>query len=111
MENMGQRIQKLIPAIPGTIREVLLRCGRKNCVCSTGHDRDKHGPYYFWSYKSEGRLTSVSLTAAEAKQFQHWIDNRRAIEKLVDEIMEKGAQKALAGRKVSKPARKAKNDV
>lgn len=102
MKNLKERILALGLTIPGTIRQVMLRCGRDNCACVSGHDRDKHGPYYFWSYKNSGKLTSVSLTEQEAKQFQKWIDNRRALEELVHCILEAGVETALKTRRDGK---------
>ena len=108
MKKLNEQILNLGPAIPGTIRQVLLRCGRKNCACASGHQRDKHGPYFFWSHKNNGRLTSLSLTESEARQFQQWIDNRRTLEGLVQDILDEGIKMALETRKPAKsvPQRK-----
>ena len=99
MKSLSDRIQAIGPVIPGTIREVRLRCGHDNCACTSGREADKHGPYYFWAFKKGKRPTTVSLREDEVPQFQAWVDNRRQLEALVEELLQEGVRKVLAGRK------------
>lgn len=99
LKALKQKMLDCGPSIPGTIREVFLRCGRNNCACAEGKKIDRHGPYYFWSYKRDGRLTSVSLAAEDLVQFREWIENRRRFEALLEEVLEAGAKEALRRKK------------
>lgn len=95
LNQLKKMISKLGPALPGTIRKVKLRCGRRGCRCQSGRDKDKHGPYYFWSYKVKGKLTTSSVPKKSIKQFQLWIENRRQLERLVDQLLSQGRENAM----------------
>ena len=59
-------------------------CGRDNCQCA----RDpaaRHGPYYQWSRRQDGRQVHSSLTAAQAELLERAIANRRRIQELLAE--------------------------
>lgn len=105
MKHVTEKILAMEPAIPGTIRMVSMKCGRAGCACESGKQTDKHGPYYFWSYKREGRLTSVSLNTEDVDRFQRWIDNRRELEAMLTDILEKGVAEALRQRGETKTTR------
>ena len=74
-------------AIPGTIRETYLHCGKKECACSAKNGKP-HGPYYFWNRKVNGKLTSKSISPDKLHLFQAWINNRQALEALVVQVLE-----------------------
>ena len=95
VQTIMKKVAKLGPAIPGTIRKVRLRCGKDGCRCQSGKDEDKHGPYYFWSRKVKGRMTSSSIPRGKVGQFRRWIENRRRLERLVDQILAQGQKDAL----------------
>jgi len=93
-EKLKDRIAKLDLAIPGTIRETYLLCGKSGCVCAD-NDAARHGPYYLWNRKVAGKLTSKSIPKDKLKLFEGWIDNRRRLEEIVQEILEIGSKLAL----------------
>lgn len=94
-KTVKQRISALGPAIPGTIRKVRLKCGKQGCRCQSGREADKHGPYYFWDRKEDGRLTSSSIPKDCLGDFRKWIRNRKSLEKLVDRLLVQGQKRAL----------------
>ena len=94
-EKIREWLSREDPVISGRIRTVYLRCGKSTCKCRSGEDSDKHGPYYFWDRKVDGKLTSSSIPAESLKTFQGWLKNRKQLEKLVADIKEKGDTKAL----------------
>jgi hypothetical protein len=85
-----QRVAQIGIAIPGTIRKVYLKCGKQNCCCMTGIERDRHGPYYFWDRKVNGRLTSLSIAKKDLALYKQYISNRKVLEKITTEILEVG---------------------
>lgn len=76
-------------AIPGTIRETYLYCGKKECACAA-KGGTPHGPYYFWNRKVNGKLTSKSVSQDKLHLFQAWISNRQKLEALVIQVLEFG---------------------
>jgi hypothetical protein len=64
---------------PGSLQHRLLTCGKPRCVCHTDPGR-RHGPYWYWTSKREGRTVSRKLSQEEVDIIQPWINNRRAIE-------------------------------
>ena len=85
-EKLKLRVLKIGIAIPGTIRETFLICGKENCKCAQS-EHDRHGPYYFWNRKVGGKLTSKSLNSEQRHQYEQWISNRRQLEELVEAIV------------------------
>jgi hypothetical protein len=93
--NLKRKISKLGPAIPGTIREVRLKCGKDGCRCQSGKAEDKHGPYYFWDRKVKGKLTSSTVAKDKVAKIKEMIENRRKFEKLFDRLLAQGMKAAL----------------
>lgn len=86
-------------AIPGTIRETYLKCGKSWCACAE-KGGPLHGPYYFWNRKVDGKLTSKSIPKDKLRFFQKWISNRQELEALVNQVLEFGQE--IAARLPSK---------
>ena len=82
-------------AIPGTIRETYLHCGKKECACAM-KGGSPHGPYYFWNRKVNGKLTSKSISEINLRLYQRWISNRLQIEELLHQLLEIGQEIATA---------------
>ena len=85
-----QRLQALAEnALPGTLSEVMLRCGKKTCGCSTDPNR-RHGPHLYLKFRDEnGRNTSLYIPRSYAPEV------RRAAEawsKLRESVAELGRQ-------------------
>ena len=88
--SVKQKINALGPVLPGTIRKLLMKCGKDNCRCQSGKNEDKHGPYYFWDRKVNGKQTSSSITEDQVKKFEEWIKNRYALDELCKMLLTKG---------------------
>ena len=66
----------------GTLHKRTKICGRKNCRCA----RDpaaRHGPYYEWTRRHDGRLLHSVLTTEQAALLTRAIDNYRQIKQLL----------------------------
>lgn len=91
-------VEKLLSiglAIPGTIRETYLQCGKSWCACAKKGGQ-LHGPYYFWNRKVDGKLTSKSIPKDKLRLFQGWISNRQELEALVNQVLEFGQEIAAS---------------
>ena len=96
---LKQEIVRLDLAIPGTLRTVYLKCGKVNCRCGGGDKEDKHGPYFFWDRRAKGQLASLTVGKEDIARFRQWIKNREKLERIVEKMLDRGAQIASEIRK------------
>ena len=47
----------------------MIKCGKPKCSCGADPKR-RHGPYFEWTYKEQGKTINVRLTAEAAPFFQ-----------------------------------------
>jgi hypothetical protein len=104
-ERLKESILALGPVLPGTIRKVYLRCGKKNCRCQSTDKKQWHGPYSFWDRKEGKRLTSRSIPSDQVELIQSGINKRRELERIMRQMLNHGIKMA-EGLKPSKEERK-----
>ena len=93
-------------AIPGTIRETYLLCGKEWCACAKGGS--PHGPYYFWNRKVNGKLTSKSIPKDKLRLYKSWINKRLQLEALISQLLEIGQEVAAKLRPETAPEKSKK---
>src|SRR5579863_3262285 len=104
-EGLKDSILALGPVLPGTIRKVYLRCGKKNCHCQSNDKKQWHGPYSFWDRKEGKKLSSRSIPSNQVKLFQDMIDKRRELERIVRQMLKHGttmAEQLKSSKKMTK---------
>jgi hypothetical protein len=81
----GRRIQAIRREIAsisqvaqGTITQRTKVCGRPNCRCAQD-PAARHGPYYEWTRREQGRYMHTLISAEQAEELQAAIDNHRRI--------------------------------
>lgn len=86
---MRQRTKELRRAISamdyvasGTLHTRTKVCGRKNCRCADDPEA-RHGPYYEWSRRLDGRLVHSVITEQQAELVARAIDNYREVQRLL----------------------------
>ncbi len=79
----------------GTLHIRTKVCGRSNCRCATDHDA-RHGPYYEWSRRKNGRLVHRVISAAQADLIAQAIDNHRQIQALLTRWEDETAEEIFA---------------
>jgi hypothetical protein len=72
-------------ALPGTLVERRIRCGKPGCRCSTDPSA-LHGPYYQWTRKVNGKTVTRLLSAAQMARYRGWFENARRIRELTGEL-------------------------
>lgn len=81
-----RKTRKLIEDIDlicsGTLHERTKTCGKPNCRCATDPDA-RHGPYYEWSWRQDGRLMHKILSPEQAKLMKEAIANYGTVKKLL----------------------------
>ena len=80
----------------------MVRCGKPQCAC--GKDPSKrHGPYYEWTYKAQGKTVTVRLPSETAPFFRAAGREYRKLKTILNRL-EKLSRQALA--KLAKDAAK-----
>jgi hypothetical protein len=97
--NIQNKILRLGLVIPGTIRKIYLKCGKENCRCMSGNEADRHGPYFFWDRKVNGRLSSLSISKEDLPYYERGIANRQKLERLFAEALSVGEHLATQFKK------------
>jgi hypothetical protein len=73
----------------------MMKCGRPQCACH--HDPSKrHGPYFEWTYKANGKTVNVKLTAASAPLYRAAATQQRKLKAILTRL-ERLSRTALAG--------------
>ncbi len=75
----------------GTVNRRYTRCGSPGCGCRTNPSA-RHGPYYDWTRKVDGKTVTVRLTAAQAKVVREWIARVRRFDRIAEEIQAVSAE-------------------
>lgn len=69
----------------GSLAQRASRCGKANCACSADPPR-LHGPYWHYTTKVDGKTVNKRLSEHEARLYQQWIANDRAMRALLAEM-------------------------
>ncbi len=72
-------------ALPGTILERRIRCGKPGCRCAADPPQ-LHGPYYQWTRKVQGVTETRLLSGAQLARYASWFENARRIRTLTNEL-------------------------
>jgi len=80
--------------LKGTVLKRMMKCGRAQCAC---HDdpAKRHGPYYEWTYKVNGKTVNVKLTAEAAPLYKAATKQQRKLKTILARL-ERLSRSALA---------------
>ena len=81
------------PLLPGCISTVHSRCGRARCVCKRRPPK-LHGPYYRWTGLVDGKPTTITLSAAEARDCERRIRRFRRLQERLRRWLARAMQHA-----------------
>jgi len=84
-EEAKAEIQDLGFVLQGSIAKRWMECGNPTCRCHEDAEA-RHGPYYQWTWKTDGKTRSVYLSKEQATQCRRWIQNNRQLNKLVSRL-------------------------
>lgn len=79
--------------LKGSLVQRCLPCGTPHCHCHADPPQ-LHGPYWQWSARVQGKTVSRMLTAAQARRYQEWMQNRKRLEQILNEMHEISSQAA-----------------
>lgn len=77
----------------GSLTRRYTRCTSAGCRCNADPSA-RHGPYWQWTAKVNGKTVTKRLTASEAQLYQEWIGNDRRIRALLDQLRNVDAKAA-----------------
>jgi hypothetical protein len=97
---LKKQVNGLEISIPGSIQIMYLKCGKKNCRCHQTEDQ-RHGPYYLWYRRVDGKTTTQSIAEEDVQSYLMWIGNREKLEALFQKIIALGADYAAAFKSTS----------
>jgi hypothetical protein len=60
-----QELQQLNYFFKGTVLKRMMKCGQPQCACHRDPSR-RHGPYFEWTYKANGKTVNVKLSPQAA---------------------------------------------
>lgn len=72
-------------ALPGSLVERAMRCGKPNCGCKADPPR-LHGPYHQWTRKIDGKTVTVTLDEEQVARYGPWFANARALRTAFEEL-------------------------
>ena len=75
----------------GSITRRYTVCGTPGCRCHADPPQ-RHGPYYQWTAKENGKTVTRRLSASEAKLYQEWIANDRRMRHLIAQMRQVAAK-------------------
>ena len=61
------------------------QCGKSNCACQVDPTK-RHGPYWLWTAKVDGKTVNRKLSEHQARLYQEWIANDRHIRELLTQM-------------------------
>jgi hypothetical protein len=72
-------------ALPGTLIERRVRCGKPGCRCHADPPV-LHGPYWQWTRKVGGKTVTRLVPDEQLDDYRQWLDNHRRLRALVAEL-------------------------
>lgn len=72
-------------ALPGTLIERHMRCGKPTCRCA-GDPPRLHGPYHQWTRKIDGKTVTRNLTDEQVARYGPWLTNAQRLRDLISEL-------------------------
>ena len=92
MKNLGIKLKRLQKRLSitsflcqGSINEVYTVCGSRYCDCKNDKSK-RHGPYYLWTRKVQGKTKSIYLSKKQALVCRKFIKNYEKLASLVEKI-------------------------
>ncbi len=80
--------------LKGTVLKRMMKCGQPNCACHRDPSQ-RHGPYFEWTYKIQGKTVNVKLSPQAAPLYQAATKQHRKLKAALAR-MERLSRAALA---------------
>lgn len=84
-QRLARQLGEIGFALPGSITERYMRCGKPTCRCADDPDK-LHGPYLQWTRKHDGKTITKLLTPEQAATYKPWIENAHRLRQLITQL-------------------------
>ena len=71
----------------GSIVSSYRKCGKPYCKCAK-NENAKHGPYWLWTRKENGKTVTKHLSKKQINLCKEFIQNSKKLEKIIKEMRE-----------------------
>jgi len=71
--------------VKGTVLKRMMKCGRAQCACHSDPAK-RHGPYFEWTYKANGKTVNVKLTAEAAPLYRAAAKQQRKLKTVLAKL-------------------------
>jgi hypothetical protein len=82
---LKQEFQQLEYFCKGTLLKRMMKCGKAQCACRNDPAK-RHGPYFEWTYKANGKTVNVKLTRDVMPLFRAAAHQYRKLNSLLDRL-------------------------
>ncbi len=89
--DLAAQISRIGFTAAGTLLRSHNVCGSAGCACHTDPGR-RHGPYWQYTQKINGKTVTRRLTSAQAALYIEWIGNGRALRDLLAQMKQVSGQ-------------------
>ncbi len=89
-----QELLRLDYFFKGTVLKRMMKCGQPQCACHRDPAK-RHGPYFEWTYKANGKTVNVKLSPQAAPLYQAATKQHRKLKAILAR-MERLSRNALA---------------
>jgi hypothetical protein len=89
-----QELQQLDYFFKGTVLKRMMKCGQPQCARHRDPSK-RHGPYFEWTYKTNGKTVNVRLSPQAAPLYQAATKQHRQLKAILAK-MERLSRTALA---------------
>lgn len=89
-----QELLRLDYFFKGTVLKRMMKCGQPQCACHRDPSK-RHGPYFEWTYKANGKTVNVKLSPQAAPLYQAATKQHRKLKAILVR-MERLSRTALA---------------
>jgi hypothetical protein len=94
---LWQEMIELSPLCSGSLHEQYLPCGKPSCRCHDSKDPKRHGPYYLWVRRINGRQVNRTLRPGpELERVRRGIENYRRLQVLFAQVLEQEEAQVLS---------------
>lgn len=90
---LKQELQQLEYFSKGTVLRRMMKCGQPKCICHRDPSK-RHGPYFEWTYKVQGKTVNVRLGPEAAMLYKAATKQYRELKSILNRL-EKLSRAAL----------------
>ena len=96
LQNLKNQIQTIDYICSGSVRSEFRQCGKPKCACMKS-EKDRHGPYFIWTRKVNGKTVTKTLTKKQAEICRKYIVNMRKLIQAVKSWKALSVEEVLKG--------------